>query len=207
MSSEAAIHRSDAKKNTPNSRPTVTPTGPKREELEAALAQAEAARESLEAALAEAQAALVNTVTDVSRIDVDREEAQVKVENARARCRQLRAALAKSGHAELITRLHDRIVASFEPSGGEPSRQATAESTGSKELAGQAAQVENQKSQKEFRRRKATHPFINTLIASRHMRRGVGLLGLVLAYLQYYILDIQLQISLLPSVVIFPFQP
>jgi chromosome segregation ATPase len=184
----------------------LTSIGPKREELEAALAQAEAAREYLESALAEAQAALVNTVTDVSKIDVNREEAQAKVENARARCRQLRAALAKSDHAGLIVRLHERIVASARPSGGEPSRQATVESTVPKESAGQATQGENKRSQEESRRRKAIHPFINTLVASLPMRRGIGLLGLVLAYLQYYILDIQLQILLLPSIVIFPFQ-
>jgi len=48
----------------------------KREELEAALLQAEAAREYLEAALTEAEAGLVNTVTDASKIDANRSSLQ-----------------------------------------------------------------------------------------------------------------------------------
>ena len=79
-----------------------------REELEAALGQAEAAREYLEAELTKAKAALVNTVTDASNTDANRDEAHAKVEKVRARCRQLRAALADPNRSEFVMRSLER---------------------------------------------------------------------------------------------------
>src|ERR1035437_7032067 len=89
----------------------------KREELESALAEAEAARERLEAALAKAEAALVDTVTDAFKIDANRAEASAKVEKARARCRQLHAALAEPGDSEFITRSRKRTGIPVKPYG------------------------------------------------------------------------------------------
>ena len=79
-----------------------------REELEAALAKAEAAREYLEAALAKAEAALVNTVTDASKIDANRAEASAKLDKARANCVRARAALREFNHSNPIVTSHER---------------------------------------------------------------------------------------------------
>jgi DNA-binding phage protein len=89
----------------------------KREELESAIAEAEAARQYLEAALAKAEAALIDTVTNASKIDANRAEAAAKVDKARARCRQLYAALVEPGHSEFITRSRRRIGTPFKQSG------------------------------------------------------------------------------------------
>jgi hypothetical protein len=196
----------DVQESHANNLTTVTHTAPKREELEAALAEAEAAEEHLEAELAKAQSALVNTVTDASRIDANREEAQVKVENARARCRQLRAVLANPGHADLITRLRERIDSSTELPGGAPPKQATVASASPDESAGRAVRAEGSESDEGNRQPRTSHRPMDALAVSLHLRRGIGLLVLVLAYLQYYFLDVQLQIVLLPSVTTLAFQ-
>jgi multidrug resistance efflux pump len=57
-------------------------------------------REELETVLAKAEAALVNTVTDAAKVDANRAEADAKVHKARARCRQLRAALDELNRSE-----------------------------------------------------------------------------------------------------------
>lgn len=171
----------------------------KREELEAALAHAEAAREILEAALAEAQAALVNTVTDVSKADADWAEASAKVEKARVRCRQLRAALRDPALAELITRSRERIDTLTKQTGELPKREATA-SPPFIQPREHAVHGENKRSQDESRRRKLIDRFSNALATSPHVRETIGLLALVLAYLQYYYFDVQLQIMGLPSI-------
>jgi len=183
----------------------VTPIVPEREELKAALAQAEAAREYLEAALAEAEAALVNTVTDAAKIDANRAEASAKVDKIRARCRQLRAALVEPGRSEFITRSHERIDTLTSQS-DELSKQEATASAPSRQLSEHAVQGENKKSQDEFRRRKPIHRFKNALATSPLVREIIGLLALVLAYLQYYFLDVQLQIMSLPSVTTLPLQ-
>lgn len=172
----------------------------KREDLEAALAQAEAAQERLEAALAEAKAALVNTVTDASRIDANQAEASAKVEKARARCRQLRAALIEPSRAELITRSRERIDTQSKQSDDLSKREAT-ESPPSKQLSEPAVRGEdNKRSQDESRRQKSIHRVKNALASSRLVRQTMGLAAMTVAYLQYYFLDVQLQILSLPSV-------
>jgi chromosome segregation ATPase len=177
----------------------------KREQLDAALAQAEAARERLEAALAQAKAALVNTVTNASMIDANRDEASAKVEKARARCRQLRAALADPSHQEFITRSRERIGTLIKQS-HERSEGGAATSPPSIQPREPAVRGEDKGSQDESRRRRLIHRFNNTLARSPHVRETIGLLALVLAYLQYYYFDVQLQILSLPSIVTLPFQ-
>lgn len=170
----------------------------KRAELEAALAQAEAAREMLEAALAEAEAALVNTVTDASTIDANREEASAKVEKARARCRQLRAALADPGRSELVTRSRERMEALPEESDAPKEVAASPQQRPRSERpAGNGSRGSRFASRLGQRMRQLN----GTLAGSRHARESIGLSALVLAYLQYYYFDVQLQIVTLPSVV------
>lgn len=170
----------------------------KRAELEAALAQAEAAREILEAALAEAKAALVNTVTDASTIDANREEASVKVEKARARCRQLRAALADPGRSELITRSRERIDALVGQSDESPKLAASQQQRPSSE---RPVGSESGRSGYAARLGRRIRQINGTLAASRSARESIGLSALVLAYLQFYYFDVNLQIVTLPSVI------
>jgi hypothetical protein len=171
----------------------------KRKELEAALARAEAAREHLEAALAQAEAALFDTVTDAARIDADRAEASAKVDKARARCRQLRAALAESGHAEFITRSREEIDASVKRP-GESSDPDSAAGTRPDQGGVNARRREGDGARNGFRLQKKFQRFNTTLATTPHVRETIGLLSLVSAYLQYYYFDVQLQIISLPSV-------
>jgi hypothetical protein len=64
-----------------------------RKELEATLAEADAARKELEATLAEAEAALVDAVINSTKVDGDRAEANANLDKARVYCRLLHAAL------------------------------------------------------------------------------------------------------------------
>lgn len=181
----------------------------KREGLAAALAQAEAAREYLEAALAKAEAALVDTVTDAAKIDADRTEASAKVDKARARCRQLRAALIDPDHSEFITRSRERLNTLITQSEELSKREATA-SPPSMPSRGHAFRGENKKSEDESRRQKPVHRFNIGFSAQERSRRyavarsqlvrqTIGLLALVLTYLLYFHIDVQLQILRLPS--------
>ena len=174
----------------------------KREELETALAQAEAAREYLEAALAEAQAALVNTVTDASKVDADWAEASAKVEKARARCRQLRAALINPEHSEFITRSRERL-ATLSKQSEELPKQEVAPTPPSIQSGDCALRGGNKRSQGESRRRQSIHRLLKGLATSPRVRETISLLALVLAYLQYYYFDVQLRIISLPSIFIF----
>jgi len=177
----------------------------KREELEAALVQAEVDREYLEAALAKAETALVNTVTDAAKIDANRADASAKVDKARARCRQLRAALVEPSHSEFITRSREQIDTLIKQSDETLKREAAA-SLPSRQSSEHAIRGESNRSQDESRRPKPIHRFKNTLATSPQVRETIGFLALVLAYLQYYYFDVQLQIMTLPSVIPSPLQ-
>lgn len=169
----------------------------KRKDLEAALAQAEATRELLEAKLVEARAALVTTVTDASRIDANRVEAEAKVEMARARCRQLHAALLDTSNLESITRSRERLGALIEQS-DDPSKSELVAKPPSVPPRHQTPPCKNEGSVVEPSPSKR---FGDALAASQQVRDALGLLALSLAYLQYYFLDVQLQILVLPSVI------
>jgi hypothetical protein len=183
----------------------LTSTIADREHLEAALAQAEAEREHLEAALIEAEAALVSTVTDAAKIDANRAETSANVEKARARCRQLRAALLERGYTEFIRRSHSGISTLFAQS-EETSNKGAAVILPPKQLGEHAARDERNISQHESRQRKKFRQFKDVFAASPRVRETIGLLSLVTAYLQYYYFDVQLQIMSLPSVTTFPMQ-
>ena len=182
----------------------------RREELEAALAQTEAAREVLEVAFAEAKAALLNTVTDASKIDANQAEASAKVDKARARCRELRAALVKLDHSTIITRSRERKDTVSKQSEELSTQKVTAPLL-SVQSRDQALRGENRRSQDESRKGKLVDRFkINFLGQEPYprdalerialIRRTIELLGLVLAYLLYFHADVQLQIVSLPSV-------
>jgi len=181
-------------------RPYSACTVNKREDIEFALAQAEAAREVLEVAFAEATAALLNTVTDAAKIDANQAEASAKVEKARARCRQLRAALAEPNHVDFITRSRERLNALAKQIVTLPHALETLANSPSEQSGEHAVRGENEKSQDRSRRRSPIYRFKSSLATSPHVRETIGLLALVLAYLQYYYFDVQLQILRLPSI-------
>ena len=182
----------------------------KRETLESALAEAEAARERHEATLAKAEAALFNSVTDASKIDANRAEAAAKVETARARCRQLYAALAEPGHSEFITRSRKRMRTPAKPF-GEFSKPGAATSPPSIPSSEHAAGARKETSQDELRQQKPIQrPKIGFWARERSLRyaiartplvrQTIGFLALILAYLAYFHVDVQLQIVSLPSI-------
>ena len=169
----------------------------KRQELEADLAKAEVHREYLEAALAEAKAALLNTVTDASKIDANRDEVNAKVDKARARCRQLRAALVELDHAgEFETRSRERMGTLIRQS-EELSKQELTASPPSIRSRDHAVRGENRGSQDESG--KEPGPKV-ALARSTLIRQAIELSCLVFAYLLYFHIDVQLQIVTMPSV-------
>lgn len=183
----------------------------KGEELEDALAQAEAARDYLEAALAKAEAALVNTVTDAAKVDADRADANAKVDKARARCRQLRAALVDPDHSNRITRSRERSDTRITQPEELSKRKATSNPP-SIQSRDHALRCEDERSQDKSRRGKSNHRFnINfpgkelglkdALERSTLIRQTIELLALVLAYLLYFHIDVQLQILRLRSII------
>lgn len=175
----------------------------KREELEAALAEAEASREQLEVKLAEAKDALVNTVTDASKIDAKRDEAAAKVERARERCRRLRAALADPSQVEFITRSRERLSTIIEQPEGSLQEETSAKPS-SVQPRNPAPCARNESPKAESSRQKGFRQIGNALATSGHAREAIGLLALTLAYLQYYFLDVGLQIVELRSVIVIP---
>jgi len=139
-------------------------------------------REELEAALAEAEAELAQAASDRTRGDAGN-----RLEKARAHCRRERAALTELDRAEPVAGPAERTEES-NPDLGKPS----------KEPAG---------------RRKTARGFFSAFSArqsdgrnasSRHVlaRQAFMLLALVLAYLQYYFFDVNLQVARLPSITV-----
>lgn len=173
-----------------------------REVIGTALAQAEAAREYLEARYAEAKAALVTTVTDASKIDTNRADAEAKVEKARARCRELRAVLADPRQLEFITRSRERLVTPAGQPGYLPKGESSAKPV-SVPPRQQAPSSKNAEAAVEPSPRKRSKRFGKAYVAPPRIREAIGLLALTLAYLHYYYLDVQLQILELPSVMVF----
>jgi len=183
----------------------------KGETIEDALAQAEAARERLEAALAEGEAALINAVSDAAKVDANWADANVKVEKARARCRQLRAALGNQDHSKRITRSRVRTDTAIRQSEELPKRELSANPPAIPSR-DRALHNENKSSQDESRRRNPTRRFKlgffgqaltpkDARARSTLIRQAIGFLSLVLAYLLYFHIDVQLRILRLLSII------
>ena len=147
-------------------------------------------RQELEVALAEAKAQLAEAVETRARLDVDSTEADARIEKARVQCRLARAALTGLDRAEL------------EPAVtvGEPGEQTGPSVRGARKRSGRP-------------RGKAIHRLIAGVLSWEVVGRGrtnwrliarqaFMLLALVLAYLQYYFFDVQLQVARLPSLAV-----
>lgn len=177
----------------------------KREELEAALAKAEAEREHLEAALARAEAALVNTATDAAKIDANRADASANLDRARADCVRARAALREYARSKPKTTSHERGFIQVREVPDEPAPAPVTVQIGiagpAPKPAGNLAAGPDNKSERDLGLRDLIRRADDAFARSQLLRQTVGLFALVMAYLQYYFFDVQLQIMSLPSAV------
>ena len=166
-------------------------------------------REELEAALAKVEVDLTDAVINAAKVDAHRLEANAHLDKARAYCRQVRAALVKLNRSESIDWSGEWIDTLIKQLGEVSKRRATA-SPPSRQLSEHAVRGENKRSQDESRRRKSIHRFNigfsaqepssrDALARPPLLRQTIGLLALILAYLLYFHVDVQLQIVSLPS--------
>lgn len=172
--------------------------------------------EQLRAALDKAEAALANAVSNAARVDGDRAGANANIENARAYCRRVHAALVEVKHLEPTGRLGEELnihigelldVAKRMPAASPRRRPASEHPVRAKDNGSQ-----NESGQRKPVRRLnigflALEPSPRSARARRSLvRQAVGLFALILAYLQYYYLDVQLQVLSLPSNFTVPLQ-
>jgi hypothetical protein len=146
-------------------------------------------REELEVALAEAEARLAEAVEVRARLDTDAAEANSRIERARALCRHARAALIELDHAELERAKSSTVgleIGTRPPALGAPRSARRARRRGIHRLVGGLLA-------REFAGK--SDPNLKLLV-----RQSIMLLALVLAYLQYYFFDVHLQIARLPTI-------
>jgi uncharacterized membrane protein len=196
---------------------------PKREELEAALAKAEAILAKAETDLDKAESTLEKAALDPANHTDAMEKARGICRRARTdrhhaqhRCDQLRSALAELKQASAAADSAEGPAKSAEVNTGAfehhaspqvPDRGANPGPAQQPERpAGKAEQSSEQASQGKATagapappRRKYLAP-ADAVEWHLMARRAVMLLGLILAYLQYYFIDVQLRILHLPSV-------
>jgi hypothetical protein len=167
-------------------------------------------REELEAALAKAEAALANAAINAAKVDGDPAEANANLDKARAYCRRIHAALVKLNLSESIDwsgEWIDTLIKQLE----EVSNRGATASPSSRQSSEHAVGDENKRSQDESRRRKPIHRFNigfsaqersprDALARSTLIRQTIELLALILTYLLYFHIDVQLQILRLPSI-------
>lgn len=164
-------------------------------------------REELEAALAKAEAALVDAVINTAKLDGDRAEANANIDKARAYCRRARAALIELKHSDSMAGSGEGVDILISQLGEVSKRGATA-SPPSRQLSEHAVRGKNKRSQDESRQPihrfnivfSAQEPSPGDALARPSLaRQAIGFVALILAYLQYYYFDVQLQILSLPS--------
>jgi len=150
----------------------------KREELDTALVEALAD-------LAQAEAELARTVVHHTKVAPPPAEGDAELEHARAACRQARARLLQLERAMPAPSSDEQIE--------KPSRQAD--------------KLPTKPSRHWIANTKLRRAFPGAPALARAVpdwrsiaRQAVMLLALVLAYLQYYFLDVQLEVSRLPSI-------
>lgn len=172
-------------------------------------------REELEAALVKAEAALANAVINAAKVDGDRVEANANLEKARAYCRRLRAALIEVNRLIPATRFSEEFNIEIRQL-LEVSKRMAGASPPSRQLSKHPVRAKNNRSQDKSGRREPVHRFNigfsaqglsprDGLARGALIRQAIGLFALILAYLQFYYFEVQLQILRLPS--IFPGLP
>ncbi len=150
-----------------------------------------ARREELESALAKAEAALADAVSNSSGLDTDRDEANASLEQTRAFCRRARAALAELKRSERASRSSESIDTMIRQLLEIP-RRKTAATPPLRQSNEHGGRGEKNKRSKPGPRGARASPSL--------LRRSIGLLALVLAYLQFFYLDVQLDILRLPTI-------
>jgi len=161
----------------------------------------------LRAELAEAQAELASAVLDRENPRLDGATVEARIEKARAHCRRVRALIAERSRAqpaaiprrqkpapEAVTKLEEPVPEAVPPKRRNPEPESA-----------------NQPAEKTTLHRRFRH-FLGVLERLSGVkstadwrvitRQSLTLLALVLAYLQYYFLDVHLQLSRLPSLAV-----
>ena len=167
-------------------------------------------RRELEAALVKAEAALANAVINTAAVDEDRTEADANTEKLRAHCRRVQAALVKAKRREPVggsgeaLDIHIRQLR-------EASKRMPYAIPPSRRLVKHPVRAKNNRSHNESGRREHVRRFNTGFLALRPApqgalawyllkRQATGFLILILAYLEYFYIDVQLQIASLRSI-------
>ena len=167
-------------------------------------------REELEAALAEAEAALADATNYAAKVGGDRAETNANLDKVRAHCRQVRTALVNlklSESTDWSGEWIDTLIKQLE----EVSVRGASAGPSSRQLDTHVVRGDNKRPHDESRRRKPIHRFGfgfskkepspgDALERPSLPRQAIGLLALILAYLLYFHIDVQLQILSLPSI-------
>lgn len=165
-------------------------------------------RKELEAALSEEEAALDEALFYSIQVGIDRAEATATLERVRARCLKLRNALIELDRLELKTAQNSQTAPRFDESGGVfkqfDAAGPPARHSGQRRVHKVAKQGESVSKDSEvihsFEARKYLLPLD---VQSRRLllKRGMMFLVMVLTYLLYYFVDVQIQILLLPVLI------
>jgi hypothetical protein len=165
--------------------------------------------EDLQTALAEARNTLGEAVAKAALTDWDRTDPNPELEALRSRCRQIRTSIIKLERAETASRLHDAPGAhdkysadAFEERIAAIQRPKPHARRGSS--AGPRVQSKQGARNRRFRIRLSTQDDgltgrVDAKARQNSVRQVVSLIVLVLAYLQYYLIDINAQIAQLPA--------
>ena len=167
-------------------------------------------RDELEAALALAEAALAEAIIAGSKPDALSADTGIRLESARACCRRAHTALAELNQSESVTSSRDALDTLIQDLKGLPIRRATASSP-SRQLHEEAfrgvdRRAPDQSGQPKQTRGSTLGPSVrerrpgNARAWSSLLRQTIGLLAVILTYLLYFHIDVQLQIVRLPSV-------
>lgn len=165
-------------------------------------------REELEATLSEAEATLADAVFYAIQVDANRVEADANLDKARANCRQVRTALVKLNHSDLMAGSYEQIDTQIALFRNVLKGEATARPP-ARHSNGYAVRGVDNGSQHESKLRRPFHrsniglsaqrPNPRYALASSLFARNVTyLLAVTSAYLLYFYIDVQLQIVRLP---------
>lgn len=168
-------------------------------------------RKELKAALAKAEAALANAVAGAAGFEGARAAANANIEKLRAYCRRARAALIEMklldstarSNEEFDIHIRQLLESSRQiPDASPPSRQSSRK---------HPVRANRNRSQDESGRREPVRRFNagflvlelppgGALARGSLIRQAIGLSALMVAYLEYFYIDVQLQIASLASI-------
>jgi len=150
-----------------------------------------------------AEAFLADAVFNVARGDGNQAEANANLERARAYCRQARAALVNLDRSESMDtpgrhsgKTAKGVVAASPPSTQSSEHTVRGQGRASRNEARNRKPVRRLKVGGSAHKPRSGNAFIRSLL----VRQAIGLLALILAYLFYFQMDVQLQILSMPSI-------